>query len=152
MVGIQSERVRRYLSSVARTLLWSCATTGEHTQRNWQVCLSDQRVSLFAWEIRGSLPFIWATSGSLLSVPKLQTLYCFFKSHAEIWTSSSLHVFFWLVIGTYILPFFPRKYVRTEISVTLSIGNKLYSSPSSFIFSFLWNHFVEVILRLHWIC
>ena len=28
-----------------------------------------------------------------------------FKSHAEVWTSSSLHIFFclWLVIGTYIL-------------------------------------------------
>ena len=43
-------------------------------------------------------------------------------------------------------------YLQTEISVTLSIGNKLYSSQSSFIFSFLWNHFVDVILRPHWIC
>ena len=51
--------------------------------------LSDQRISTFS--------------------PKLQTLYCLFKSHAEVWTSSSPHVFFcsWLVIGTYILLFFP---------------------------------------------
>ena len=64
--------------------------------------------------------------------PKLQTLYCLFKSHAEVWISSSPHVFFclWLVIRTYILPFFSViwwSYLRTEISVTLSIGNKLYS-------------------------
>ena len=37
-------------------------------------------------------------------------------------------------------------YLRTEISVILSTGNKLH------FFSFLVNHFVDVILRQHWIC
>ena len=53
------------------------------------------------------------------------------------------HVFFcsWLVIGTFILPIFPVicwSYLRTEISVTLSIGNKLYSRHHILYFSFLW--------------
>ena len=132
--------------------MWSSAIAGEHP---WYVCTSDQRVSPFVWETSGPLPFAWATSwplpfawasiGSLPGIstfsPKLQTLYYLFKSHAEVWTSSSRHVFFclWLFIGTYILPFFPVicwSYQRTEISVALSISNKLYSSPFS-IFSAL---------------
>ena len=36
-------------------------------------------------------------------------------------------------------------YLRTEISVTLSIGNKLYSLHHILYFSFLWKHFVDVI-------
>ena len=72
--------------------------------------------------------------------PKLPTLCCLFKSHAEIWTSSSPHVF--SVYGrlselTYFRFFFSVicwSYLRKEISVPLSIGDKLYSSPSSFIF------------------
>ena len=44
-------------------------------------------------------------------------------------------IFFFLVIWSYL---------QTEISVTLSTGNKLHSSPSSFIFfSFLWKRFVD---------
>ena len=76
---------------------------------------------------------------------KLQTLYCLLKSNAGIWTRLFAHVFFclWLVIGTYILPgfFFSVicwSYLRTEISVSLSIGNKLYSRQHILYFSFLW--------------
>ena len=53
-------------------------------------------------------------------------------------------VFFclWLVIGTYIFPvFFPVigwYYVRTEISVALSLGSNLYSCHHILYFSFLW--------------
>ena len=58
--------------------------------------------------------------------------------------------------------FFPVicwSYLRTEIFVTQSIGNKLYSSPSSFIFAFLWltwlmlscNH-VEPAKFIHALC
>ena len=88
--------------------------------------LGDQRVSSFAW----------AASRSIPSVPKLQTLYCLFKSHAEVWTSSKPYVFFclWLIIGIYILPFFPVicwSYLRTEISVTLSINYILRHPPFS---------------------
>ena len=39
-------------------------------------------------------------------------------------------------------------YLWIEISVTQSIGNKLYSSPSSFPVT----HFVDVILQPHWTC
>ena len=68
-----------------------CDGRRTHT-RSWQVCLSDQRVCPFAWETNRPLPFIWATTGSLSSFPKLQTLYWLFKSHAEVWTSSSPYV------------------------------------------------------------
>ena len=48
----------------------------------------------------------------------------------------------WLVIGTYILLFLFSvicwSYLRTEISVTLSIGNNLYSRHHISYFSFLW--------------
>ena len=74
-----------------------------------------------------------------------------------MWTSSSPHVFSvygWLSELTYFqcFPVICWSYLQTEVSVTLSIGNKQYSSPFSFIFSFLWNHFVDVILWAHWIC
>ena len=90
------------------------------------LCLSDQRISAFS--------------------QKLQTLYCLFKSHAHKWTSSlpqRIFLFMVWVIGTYITPvfFFPVicwSYLRTEISVTLSIGNKLYSRHHLLYFSFLW--------------
>ena len=54
------------------------------------------------------------------------------------------HILFclWLVIGTYILPVFFLEicwsYLRIEKSVTLSIGNKLYSCHHLLYFSFLW--------------
>ena len=90
---------------------------------------SDQRISAFS--------------------PKLQTLYCLFKSIEEVWTSSSPHVFFsvygWLSELTY-FRFFTVicwSYLRTEISVTLSIGNKLYSRYHILYFSFLRK-------RLYW--
>ena len=57
-VGIPSERVRTYLSSVAGTNLWSSVTAGEHTLGSWQVCLSDQRISPFAWGASRSLPLV----------------------------------------------------------------------------------------------
>ena len=130
-VGIQSERVRKCLSSVAVTLFWSSETTEEHT--------------------RGADRSAWVTSGCLHSLEgpadlypslewpvdlclqsKITDLILFFKFQAEVWASSSPHVFFcWLlVMGTYILPFFPVicwLHPRTEICVTLSIGDKLHS-------------------------
>ena len=95
--------------------------------------------------------------GDLSFSPKLQTLYCLFKSHAEVWKSSSPHVFSvfgWLSELTYFRFCFPVicwSYLRTEISVTLSISSELYSRFHILFFSFQWNHFVGVILRMHWI-
>ena len=43
-------------------------------------------------------------------------------------------------------------YQRTDISVILSNGNKLLSRHHPLFFSFLWNHFLDVILRPYWIC
>ena len=101
-------------------------------QRASPLRLRDQRTS----PLRLSDHWISAFS------PELQTLYCLFKSHTEVWTFSLPHVYFcgWLSELTY-FRFFAVicwSYLRTKISVTLSIGNKLYSSPSPFIFSFQW--------------
>ena len=110
--------------------LWSSATAGEHARGSRQVCLSDQRTS----------PFAWVTSGSLLSAPNYRL---YILSQVPSGNMNILFVtcisFLWLVIGTYILPFFLPvicwSYLRTEISVTLSIGNKLYSHLLSFFLS-----------------
>ena len=76
--------------------------------------------------------------------PKLQTLYYLFKFHADIWTSSS-PVYFsangWLLELTYFRVFFLVicwSYLQMEKSVTLSIGNWLYSRHHILYFSFLW--------------
>ena len=61
-----------------------------------------------AWVTSGSPPLAWASSRSLFS-PKLQTLYCLFKSHTEIWTRLVVHIFSvysWLSELTYFC-FFP---------------------------------------------
>ena len=61
----------------------------ERRPESWQVCLSIQRVSAFS--------------------PKLKTLHCLCKSHAEIGTSSSPHVltvYSWLLELTYFRFFF----------------------------------------------
>ena len=128
--------------------------------------LRDQRISPFAWATCGSLLFAWVTSGSLAlawatsrSLPSVQNYRPYIVFPVPHWYMNILivHVFFcfWLVIETYILPSsFPIigwSYLRTEISVTQSIGNKSYSRNHVLYFSFLWNHFVDVILRSHWI-
>ena len=149
----QSERVRTYLSTLAGTLFVKLCGGRRTHMRSWEFCLSDQRVSPFVWETSGPLPTSLGKPADLplclsderisflrLSYqrisafsPNLRTLYCLFKSHVDIWISSSPHVFFclWLVIGTYtLLFFFPVicwSYLPAEKSVTLSIGNKSYS-------------------------
>ena len=100
--------------------------------------------------------FAEVTSGSL-SQSKIPDLVLSFNSHAEIRTRLFAHVFSiygWLSELTH-SRFFTVicwPYLRTEISFTVSTGNKLYPCHYSLFYSFLWNHFVGVILRPHWIC
>ena len=73
---------------------------------------------------------------------KLRTLYCLFKSHADIWKSSSpiyfsVYGWLWELTSFHFFPVICWFYLRTEISVTLSIGNKLYSPHHILYFSFL---------------
>ena len=92
--------------------------------------------------------------------PKLLILYRLFKSHTEVWTSSLPHVFFLFMAGDrnlhtsgfFFFLIICWSYLGTEISVILSIGNKLYSRHQILYLSFLWKHFVDVILRPPWIC
>ena len=126
--------------------LWSRATAGEHTRGSRQVYLSDQRTP-------PSLE--WPACLCLLS--KITDLIYLFKFHAEIRISFSptyFSVYGWLSELTYFGFFLIICWscLRTEISVTLSIGNKLYSLHHLLFLFFLWNHFVDVILRPHWIC
>ena len=85
--------------------------------------------------------FAWVTSGSLPQSKSTDLIYVFQLPHRNMNTPLRPHIFcLWLVIGTYILPvFFPVicwSYLRTEISFTLSTGNKLHFSAYSFIFLF----------------
>ena len=100
-------------------------------QQTSSLCLSDHWISAFS--------------------PKLQTLYCLFKCHVEVWTSSP-HVLvgYWNLHTSGFFLVICWSYLQTEISVTLSIGNKLHSHHHLLFFSFLWDHFVDVILWLHW--
>ena len=72
--------------------------------------------------------------------PKLQTLHSF-KSHTEIWTCLLAHIFSfycWLSELTYFRFFFLVicwSYLRREISVILSTGNKLHSRHLPLFFS-----------------
>ena len=78
---------------VMKILNYGWETAGEHTQG------ADRS----AWATRGSLPLLEWPVGFILRFGcqwistfnrNLQTLYYLFKSHAEVWTSSSPHVFF----------------------------------------------------------
>ena len=93
---------------------------------SWQVCLSDQRVS----------PFCLRDQRISAFSPKLQTLYCLFKSHAEIWISSSPTYFLFMApyrnlhTSVFFSPVICWSYRRTEISVIQFAGNKLHFSFS----------------------
>ena len=133
VVVIQSERIRTYLSSVAGTLIVKLCNGWRTHMRSRQVCLSDQRVSAFS--------------------PKLQTLYSLSSPKRKYEYPLCLAYFLFMACNRnlHTFVFFPVicwSSLRTEISVTLSIGDKLYSSPSSFPVT----HFVDVILRPGWTC
>ena len=86
----------------------------------------------------------WVTSGSLPSVQNYRP-YIVFSSPMQKY-GHPLHftyfsVYGWLSELIYFCFFFPVicwSYPQTEISVTLSIGNKLYSRHHILYFSFLW--------------
>ena len=105
-----------------------------------------------AWVASGSLSFAWATTGPLLQSQIYRPYILSQVPSGNMNIFASRIFYLWLVIETYILLFFFPvicwSYPRTEISVTLSIGNELYSLPSSFPVT----HFVDVILRPHWTC
>ena len=102
----------------------------------------------------GSLPLVWATSRSLPSVQNYRPYTVFLSPMRKY--EHPLHITYFSVYGWLsgltFFPFFPEICLRTEISVTLSTGNKLYSCHHILYFSFLWKHFVDVISRPPWIC
>ena len=152
MCSRNTERVRTYLSSVAGALFVKQCDGRRTYTGSWQVCLSDQWGLSFAWETSGSLPFagatsgffpfVWVTIGSLPSVQNYRPYIVFQIPHENMNTPLRPRIFcLWLVIESYILPFFSVicwSYMRTKISVTLSIGNKLCSRHHILYFSFLW--------------
>ena len=101
--------------------------------------------------------FAEITCESLLQ-SKITYLMLSFKSHAEIWTWLLAHIFSvygWVSEFTYICCCFFRvicwSYLRTEISVILSTGNKLYSRHFPLFFIFPVKPLFDVILRPLWI-
>ena len=101
--------------------------------------------------------FVCVTNWPLPSVQNYGP-YIVFTSTTGIYDPASSPAHFLFMAGyrnLHTSVFFPVicwSYLRTEISITLSIGNELYSRHHLLsFFYFLWNHFVDVILRLHWI-
>ena len=104
----------------------------------------------FAWETSGSSPSFERSAG-LCSLLERPSDFCLQSKITELILSfqvpcGNMKILFasrifcsWLVIGTYILPvFFPVicwSYLRMEISVILSISNKLYSRHYPLFFS-----------------
>ena len=103
-VGIQSEFAHTFLLWLG-PFLWSSATAVEHTRGSRQICLSDQHISPLRLRDQWISPFAWATSGSL---PSVQNYWHYIVFSSPMRKYEYPHVFFcsWLVIGTYILPFF----------------------------------------------
>ena len=90
----------------------------------------------FAWVTSRSLPLLERRTDLPLSPERPAGL---FKSSARIWTRLFAHAFsvYGLLSELTYFRFFPVicwSYPRTEISVSLSIANKTYSLPFSFIF------------------
>ena len=106
--------------------------------------LRDLRISPLRFSNHQILPLRLSNQWISTLSPKLQILNCLFKSHAEVSISSSINVF--SVYGslselTYFCFCFSVicwSYLWTEISLTLSIGNKLYFRHHILYFSFLW--------------
>ena len=106
------------------------------------LCVLEQRPEnrhdMFAWVTSGSLlsfeklvdlfPFAWATIESMPSVQNYRPNIVFSCPMRKY--EHPLCLTYWLVIGIYIIPFFPvnfLSYLRTKIYVTQSICNKSYS-------------------------
>ena len=128
-------------------------------QRTSPLRLNDQWISPFAWETSGPIPFAWETSVPLSlawetseSVPSVQIYrpYIVFSSPMRKYEHPlSLTCFSfcdWLSELKYFL-------FSSYLLILSANGNIFYSIHRQYIiFSFLWNNFVDVILRLHWIC
>ena len=127
-------------------ILWSSATAGEHTRGSWQVCLSDQRVSLLRLRVQQISPLRlsdqrvspFRLSDQRISAfgPKLQTLYCLSNILSRKYEHPLRLTYFLFMVGNRSLHtsvFFPVYfcfYLRTEMSVILSTSNKLHFSLS----------------------
>ena len=118
--------------------MWIRETAGELTGH---ICLIDSQISHFAWETSRSLPFAWVTNGSLPSVQNYRP-YTVFSSPMRKYEHPLCLTYFLFMAGYQgFSGFFPLicwSYLRTEISVTLSIGNKLFSRHHLLFLFFLW--------------
>ena len=155
LVNIQKYNL--YFYSFTATFVWNTNTVRESSHISFfcggRRTHTGELTGLLEW--LADLPLRLRDQHISVIYPKLQTLYCLFKSHTEIWTSSSPHVFSvygWLSELTY-FSFFPVicwSYLQTEISVILSTGNKLHSFYHPLFFSFLWNHFIGCWIKVNY--
>ena len=138
-----------------RPFFWSIATVGKHTQgADWSAWLTSG--SLPSFERTVDLPLCLSNQWITAFCPKLQT-YIYFQV-----SCGSMNILFascifclWLVIWTDIPPFFSGNLLILSVN-----GNICHSIHRQYIIFcaillyllFLETHFVDVILRLHWIC
>ena len=137
------EREREF---VHISLLWpgpflgSSATAGEHTWARGTdrpACVTSRSLPSIKRPVDLSPSFEWPLD--LCRHSKITDLVLFLKSQAEIWTSSLPHVFS-VYRNLHTSVFFGNLLILSGNGNNChSIHrNKLYPSPSSFIFSFLW--------------
>ena len=131
VVGIQS--VCTYLSSVAGTLFGSSAMAGEHTQgadRSAPVTSSSLP------SVQNYRPYIiFSSPMRIYEYPLCPHIFLFMAGYRNLRTPISFFFFFFFF---FFCPVIYWSYLWTEISVTLSIGNKLDSRHHNLYFSFLW--------------
>ena len=152
------QRVCAYLSSVVGDPFFKVVLRPENSHEElpglleWPACLSlrlrDQRTSPLRFELPVNLCLQSKITNLILSfqVP------C---GSMNILFASRIFLFMAGYRNLHASGFFPLicwSYLRKEISVTLSIGNKLYSRHHILYFSFLGKHIVGVILWPPWIC
>ena len=146
-----------YFYSLTATLVWSrnavresshlsffCVGRKTHTGEltgllEWlaDLCLRlrDQRIS----------PLRLSDQQTSTFSPKLQCICCLFKSHVEVWTSSSLHVFSvhsWLSDLTYFRFFFGNFCVRKYLSFNPLIKDYIFIFP---VKSLCWCYFTTAL-------
>ena len=147
-VGIQSEKVRIYISSVVGSFLRNCATAKGHTRVSWPVCLSDQQVS----------PFAWVTSRSLPSVQNYRSYIVFSSPMREYEPPPSSPTYFLFIAGyrnlcTSVFFFGNLLILSANLNICHSIQRQqmIFFAIILYFLFFQWNYFVDAILLWHWI-
>ena len=105
---------------------------------------------------QGNSRFAWVASGSLPSVQNYRPYISYqdLCGNMNILFAHVFSVYGWLSEFRY-FRFFPSNLLILSANGNICHSiqdNKLYSDHPLLFFSFLWNHYVDIILRTQWIC